>query len=414
LLFFAVMGAASAITLVRSYVFASLLTPDEFGRYASVVAAGAFCGIAISFGLVEKSLKAFPRLYAEGRAAALVDLSRDIERQIVRRAAFALPLAVAAGLVLPVLSMGEYAAVVVIAALVAACSAGASLLRAAANPAPLAAASLLRAVVAMMAGGVGAALLQMPGAIAGEMAGAVVFLGLIALRRRFFAQLALADGGAGDALTTTEIARQNWEGRILFLASLLATAPFYLDRLVVRSVVDAETLGRYGLLATLPLAASAFVSIVAQVIGPRLVHLAQEDETGRARLGVVTKAIGLSVALMLLLFSAGAWLVLDGKFAMLGAIYGLTWPLVALGIALALGQVSVLLDWLLIAFNREPQVLWSSAAYFSSATLSFLLFFFHFQSIFMMLLALSLSKVVHIALQIAFALISTGWNRPSR
>jgi O-antigen/teichoic acid export membrane protein len=400
--FFAVMGVATVLTLFRSYGFALLMTPEDFGRYASVIAAGAFCGAMLSYGLVEKSLKSFPRLFIEGRISALIGLSIDIEKRLFIRAMALLPAAFLVWLSFPQISLVEYLAIPVVAGLVAACSAGASLLRSAQNPFPLAMASLIRALVALGIGAAGAAMFSIAGAIGGELLGAIAFLAIAGFRRQAMRGEDTTTS-ADQALTLQEIVLQDWEGRILYFAGLFSAAPIYLDRLVVRAVTDAEHLGTYSLLATLVMAASAFIGIVAQVIGPRLVHIGRDDPTGRHRKTYVLKAIALSVAIMLAGFAIAAWFVIAGPLVAVGTSYGLTWLPLVLAMFLACGQVTVLLDWLLISLNREKAILLSAGLFLTAAVAVFVVFAIIDATVGQLLLMLGLAKCVHVLAQLAAA-----------
>ncbi|MGL5009415.1 MAG: hypothetical protein ACRC6I_06000 [Paracoccaceae bacterium] len=402
--FFCVMGAAAALTLLRSYAFAAVMKPEDFGQYASVIATGAFCGALLSFGLVEKSLKAFPKLFIEGRISALIGLSRDMEKHLFMRVVVLIPIALLVWLVFPQISLAEYLIIPVVAGLVATCSAGASMLRAGHTPTPLAVATLLRALIALAAGAAGAIIWSAAGAIGGEIIGAAAFLILVALHRSKMRLSCKTSDASEQQLSAQEHLLQEWEGKILYFAGLCSAAPIYLDRLVVRlGADDATSLGTYSLLATLSLAASAFVGIVAQVVGPRLIHMSAQDVSGEGRRRYIAKTVMLCVVVMLTGFVIGAWLVIDGPFSAFGASYALTWPLAALAVVLACGQVTVLLDWFLISTNRETSVLSSAALFLLASFVAFLIFVVAKASITVLLSLLGLAKLLQIVSQIAFA-----------
>ena len=67
------MSIAATIALLRSFFVAGLLHVNAFGLYVTVISAGMFFSVLISFGTVEGTIKSFARqwLIIESRHATI-------------------------------------------------------------------------------------------------------------------------------------------------------------------------------------------------------------------------------------------------------------------------------------------------------------------------------------------------------
>lgn len=356
--FFVVMMLASGLTLLRGFAVAAVLSAEDFGLYATVVATGAFAGMLVSFGLIEQTWKAFPRLWARGEGRATVARSRRIDGRLLLRLAAVTLAAVPAGWA----AWGGAGAVFVawtgpFAAGVALGSSGSSFLRASGELGRLGRATFLRAALALVLSVALAPWLSWPGAVLGEVLAAAAFLGLVEHERRRLERSAVtvpAAGGTGPAAAERG-------GTLVYAAGLMTAAPIYLDRLFVRGLMDALALGSYAFLMLFNLGANTAVGIFVQKMGPQIVRMGGSGVPVPAVAAYLARWVlgtGLLVAAGIAVAALAVFLT---PLDFLAAKYALTPGLfVAVG-ALCLGHVSVFLDWFLIARDMERWVLAAAA-----------------------------------------------------
>ena len=89
-LFFLLMAASSALALLRGFVLAGILPVDGFGRYAMLFAIGTFAASLLSFGMIERSFKRFPRLCVDGHTAWALNEADRIAKKLGGRAVLAI------------------------------------------------------------------------------------------------------------------------------------------------------------------------------------------------------------------------------------------------------------------------------------------------------------------------------------
>ena len=84
-LFFLLMAGSSALALIRAFVLAGLLSREDFGRYAILIAVAMFLSSIPALGLVEESRKLFPRLFVEGRPSEIRGRADHVTRILAVR-----------------------------------------------------------------------------------------------------------------------------------------------------------------------------------------------------------------------------------------------------------------------------------------------------------------------------------------
>lgn len=351
-IFFALMALSAGLALVRGFALAAVLPVAEFGRYATVFAIGTFSASLFSFGLIERSLKRFPRLVADGHGLwALDEADRMVKKLAVRAAMAALP---AIG-IMSLLWADWVIAIVLWAAVAfatAAQSAYISLQRANGDLTGIGIASLSRALLSLSLAVAAAFLFGWQAALIGEVAGGL--LGAVICRQFTVTGLSTFGEERPDnaKLAVDPEERELWT----FLGFLGASIPLYLDRSAVALLLGADAAGTYAVLAILIMGSYTFTSIASQKLGPELVRM---ERTGAERgqklrlLFVWSGAIALTGAFGLLV---AGWAIIQGPLSFFGDRYPIGWEIILPAAILASFQITHLSEWYLLAHNRESSV----------------------------------------------------------
>ncbi len=352
-LFFSLMAASSALALLRGFILAALLSPDGFGRYAMLFAIGTFAASLLSFGMIERSFKRFPRLVVDGHADQALTEADRISKTLALRAA------AAAAICIPVLLvLGEtgWVASALLAAGVA-FSVGwqsiyISLQRAEGDLAKVGVASISRTILALALGAIGALIFGWQGSLLGEIFGGILG-GVIS---RHFMRAKIRD--AQDSDDTARLPPVLSEQRELwtFAGFLGASVPLYLDRSVVATMFGHESAGTYAVLMLFVMGCYTATSIVSQKLGPQLIRMERGGAAKMSQLLLLARwSIGLSVLALGGMAVAG-WALIDGPLQFYSARYGITWPMIGAAAVLAALQVTHLSEWFLLAYDRESNV----------------------------------------------------------
>lgn len=355
--FFVLMSLSSGLTLARAFVLAWLLSAAAFGTYAVVMALGAFVGGLLSLGQIERGYKRFPRLFFGGHAKLALKESDRISLALGRRT-----LAAGVVLVLAVWIAGQPAwmagagATAAIAFGTALQTNYSSVQRAGGNLIWLARATLSRTVLALVLAAAGGFVWSWPGAIAGEVTGAVIGAWL----SRIWAIRVIDRAPERSAEMDPEPeGKDMW----LFGGFLLLAVPTYLDRSLVSSLYGNEVTGTYALLMIFVTGTLTAVGIVNQKLLPEFVRMERQGAPRRVFVATLLRWVGGLGALSLAGTAAGAVAFLFWPLDSLGAKYALDLPLfIATGL-LAAAQAGQFISWPLVAHDRERDVFLAATAY---------------------------------------------------
>lgn len=401
-LFFLIMAASSGVTLLRGFVVAGILAAVEFGTYATAIGVGAFASIVISFGSVEATWKQFPRFWAKGQFAQIVDHSRKVDRTLLLR------IAVLTGVAAFVLyGRADVSLVLIVGAFafsVASVASGSSFLRASGDPRTLAWGTLLRASVAFLGAIGGAWAFSWPGAVLGEVLGAICFLVYVEIwRRRTAARTGAASKPSGSDAPETSLAKEasGKGGLLLYLSGLMVAVPIYLDRLFVQYAVGSEAAGTYSFMMLFNVAAVTVVGIVVQKAGPQIVRLGQSSggDPAATRGFAWLWVVGI-IGLVALGMACCAALLLLGPAGPLAEKYSLNLTLLLALSALCMTQAFVLFDWVLMEHDREADVFRNACVLLSAVVLSALAVWSFGAPILWVVILLACSKLVQIGFQL--------------
>lgn len=352
--FFFIMAFAAALSLMRGFLIAAAVSPENFGYYAALVAAGAFSSNILGWGRIEATRKNFTRWWLDGNPQWVVSAADDLAITLVVRAVIVgviLSLPIALNLIATKWFIFLVCGVLVTVS-VGWISIYSSAVRASGNIRAMAYATLVRAILALVLG-VGASFTNYwELIIGGEVVAATVGAWL---SRKTTVQAAIVSDGNPN---NNKIKRSNNDndsvgGRWLFYAFLASSAPLYLDKLFVANQFGASELGRYSFMMLFVMGATATTGIVEQIIGPQQIKLQRENFRLKNQLILAIKwmlaqgavvAAGMFVAMLLLI---------DGPLAVIGDRYKVDFEIILYTSLLCIFQTSILLDWLLISRDKE-------------------------------------------------------------
>lgn len=363
------MLAASGLGFLKLIALAHVMAAPDYGQYVSLFGVGSLAGALFSMGVTERSIKAYPRWWVEGRLDAIRSDAAAAARTMGLRFT---TLALVGGLVFGFLDLSLTAihllGFVGVGWVTAWLAQAASVYRAAGAQTPLLRFAVARGVLVAVFAVVGGLYGGWGGALLGDtLAGVVVLGGAVwDLGRVLKTNPSMAPGDV--VVPTPEAAGGH---RQLYLANLLSSSTVMLDRAWVGAAMGSTGAGRYGVVMLLPQVAQLLVNVVVQHIGPLIIKRVHLGHLTQGRLGALNLQSGLMAlfALALVVAACVAKRVpyLDAFFLK----YGVSdWALLWAGV-LAAGQVFAVIEFQLIAHDRETDILWASA---SSAVLFVLLF----------------------------------------
>ncbi|WP_198152651.1 hypothetical protein [Tsuneonella dongtanensis] len=391
--FLIVMLGASALTMARMAVVAGLLLPSDFARYATIIATGAYLATIISFGAVEQTIKAFPRLVEDGQEGLLRGRSGAIFAVLAKRSVMVGLPALAVGLAFDV----EWASDLAISAAYALVTAGmalvASLQRAMHDTRKLALGTVLRTAV-VFACVVAAAWVAGVDAILAAEIGATGFVCLLSV----FLFVPRSSQSADREPETEAPATGDRSGVTVFLAYGAVNVPYYLDRLYVSAVMGREVAGRYAVLALFLMFAALLVGILAQRVGPDAIRLVHRERHSRSAARHMALWIGLASAVWLLAIGGAAtlfsWEGLPEGIARYAIEPDLLAPIAVSGVLLNVG----LLEFLIIALDREAALLRAALGFLALVLMAAMAIALTGQGLYAMLWALAGCRLIYAAL----------------
>jgi hypothetical protein len=401
--FIATMLVAATISMARGFTVAAVLEPVSFAIYATCVAAGAFGSILLSFGSVEQTIKAYPRMWVAGHRSQVIKNADTIVRALVLRCCVLfLPLAVLLPMLMDVPPLAMMA-ILCVAISISCSSVYASIHRATTELRSFSIVTLVRASLSISLALFGAILMSWPGAILGETVAGIAS----ALISRLCVSNLVEDvrgQASSDALNDTEVFEPRTGGMWLFFGFLGASIPAYLDRSFVAAHFGALAAAKYAFLLLFVTAANVLVGILAQKAGPALVQMERVGRTSAQQGQYLLKWILAFwagwIAVMLVVYFGLRW----GPLAALGMKYEIDGQALSVVAALGLLQVTVLVDFLLISRDRERWVFSASITYLLAALAvsAFTIAFGIPMVTFICLLAGA--KLLHLAVQAGFVL----------
>jgi len=402
-----VMGLAVGVTFARSFTLATVLPQVEFGVYATLAAAGFFVSNLLSFGLVERTYKLYPRLWADSqRDVARVQCDGTV-RVLFLRFLVCLPISAACALIANANVLAGLS-VVSVAFGISMIGAYTSLHRATTDVYTLSFTTLARSVLSIILALFGALAFGLYGAILGEVAAAIV--GALISRT---CVIKLIRRLPTTAFSNVSVVTQELggSGRWVFFGFLAAAAPMYLDRTFVTTSFGGSVAGTYAFLSLFVVAANTAVGILAQKIGPELIQMERRGASANRLLRYALRWIMLFWFAWLVGIICAAILLIEGGgvFGALNEKYGLNFPLFYAIAALGLVQISVLLDFILLSQDRERSLFVAAVTYLTATALVCGVVYYFGASLLEFLCMLAIAKLIHCVMQVSPVLLSSSF-----
>lgn len=346
---------ASALGMVKIVALAQVLPAAGFGDYAMIVGTSGFATMAISLGLIEGTIKRFPRHWVDGQTKPMVEESWAIVRSTALRGFMITIVFCAMGFLAGGSRWSILALFVGILGTAGLFSRVLSALNLAiGQQSTIRNFSLFRSAASFFAAVLGGYLGGWQGAAIGEIMAVALNLaqGIFGLRT-------MLDLFSSDRRTS--YAPPEADGT-LYSSALLTSSTILSDRAVVNALAGSYVTGSYSFVMILGQIGQVFVNIVGQKVGPDIIRAVKEHGGMGKTLREMTIA-GVIVCVV----SLAATLVFLGamNLAITSSIFAKfdigTVDVVLSGIA-CIFYYYVILEYALIAYNRESDVFRASLA----------------------------------------------------
>lgn len=352
------MLLASALGFIKLLAMAYTMPAHEYGQYVAYFGIATFSSMLMSFGLIEKTIKDYPRRWVTGqRRGILADALR-----VGRILALRFLAAGAAGMALSFLDLIPITPIVVMGVTgLGLCTVSlalvGSLYRAIGSQKALQNFTWWRSAVVLGVTLPAGWLLGWQGAIGGDIVGNLMGIGFAIwqLPRMY-------KNEARDELSDQASSPADNGHYQIYLANLAVAPQSMLDRGWVSGAIGPALAGSYGVAMLIPQAAQLLGNVVVQHIGPvviKLVHLKLRGTNRQSTVAFNTALLAIfSIALTLSALLAKRIPYLDHIFSK----YEISdISLIVVGV-IAFGQIYGLIEFHLIAHNRERDVLAASLA----------------------------------------------------
>lgn len=346
---------ASALGMIKIVALAQLLSAEGFGEYAMIVGTSGFATMAISFGLIEGTIKRFPRHWVDGQTTTMVAESWAIIRSTaVRGFIITAALCLLAFLVggskwsLAALFVGVLGTTGLFSRVLSALN------LAIGQQSTIRNFSLFRSAISFLAAVLGGYLGGWQGAAIGEVIAVALNLnqGILGLRHK----LDLFSWDRRDIFAPPEA-----DGT-LYSSALLTSSTILSDRAVVNALAGSFVTGSYSFVMILGQIGQVFVNIVGQKIGPDIIRAVKEH----GEMGKTLKDLAISGLIVCIVsFMATLTFLAAMNLPMTSSIFVKydidTVDVILSGIA-CIFYFYVILEYALIAYNRENEVFHASLA----------------------------------------------------
>jgi hypothetical protein len=358
--FFLWMLVSSGLGFVKVLTLARVLPPADFGHYVTLFGAATLSGTLLSFGLVEATIKLYPRVWVAGGRQLILNDARRVALRVVQR--FAAATVVFASLA-AVLDLGYPPLIYLLAGItglgVAMLGLTASMLRASDSPDGLRKFNFARSAIAFAVVVPGAYMFHWKGAVAGEaLAGMLSLFHCRLLIRAAYPTAVSQPGSTEPEPPVTAV--QGSGGTKLYLANMFSSSTSMLDRSFINVVLGPAFAGSYGVLVIVFQIGQLLVNILAQRVGPLVI---KARATGDRSHGTFGRLRNYGLLLAGAMFGLVAMLLIARMYDLPSGFFG-KYEISATSLVLAgvvgLLQIYALLEFYLLAQDRENEVLLAS------------------------------------------------------
>lgn len=392
------MGMAAGLSLARGFVLAAILSPPIYAVYSSIMGLGGFIANVLSFGLIENTVKKFPRLVIEGNHNEMVGEAKLAVKHLCIRAVVVSIVAFALHFIFGGALWKSVGIATLLALGASLASLFASIQRALFNTSALARGALYRAAVSVLIVSFGGWLLGLNGALFGEwlaaLMGAALTLGIVWAT---MTKHRVHHRSANDDKTNKQkYAPHKNTGLYVFFSYTLLSVPIYLDKMLVNHVYGEALGANYAFMTLLLTVSMVVINIIAQKVGPNLIAMQKVGSSAGKLLQYGMKWAGAGVL---------AWI-----FFILVYITGVKLDLLPVRIAkyqlepemivglffLGALQFSSILEYILLAFDMERKFLVWVIVFFGTTIVSGLLVTLYQPALIFLPMLLIASKLVYI------------------
>lgn len=352
------MVAAAGVSFLRVIVVALVLPSDDFAVYAATVALGSFLAYILSFGLIESTIKKFPRLFLQQQYAEINSISKDILYSLIRRALVYIFLALPFFLVWDNGTPEQIILGILLAFSNATANLVSSIQRAFYNINHFSLGSIVRSSITF--------LLVVSAAYFFSIVGVIIIEAISILLGSFVSRLI-----ATFTLSKTETKKiqsiktdeSKEKGKLVFFSFIFLSIPFYLDRMFINEFYSKGEASAYAFMAILITGSAVLVNIIAQKVGPEVLKLEKNGVLISKQVLYAVKWSLMPVLIWILVISL-ALIILDlNAFPGILIKYNVSMNLVLSIGLLGLFQITSIFEFVFIANNREWEFFVSSLLY---------------------------------------------------
>lgn len=344
------MGVAAALGLAKLVVVAMVLAAPEFGSYAGAAGGAAIGSALFSFGLIEGTIKRFPRFWSGGERGRIIGAAKWIGLRIVLLTSPILLI----GIVIAYIALGLdglisaiiialFALVIVLGRVVSAMNQGIG------DPSLIWRFSFFRSGAALILTIAGAYFFGWKGAIVGE---------IVAV---------LASNAQGiwlvrHALPLNARSEPAFADHHLYVSALFTNLAASGDRALVAALAGSASAGSYAFALLFAQIGQVFVNILGQKAGPEIIKAQRAGVSLRPTvallvipvLGTLTVATAMIVAAYLVGY-------LDAGRALFSK-YGIGLAEIAVSCYIAITSLYVIVEYAAVSIDREKYVTLAGAS----------------------------------------------------
>lgn len=357
ILFAITMGVASVLATLKIIVVAELVSPEQFGLFISYLSFAFFLGVGVSLGLVEGTVKLYPRLWAAGENQKLFLHSSHIFSILLSRYVVVLSIGLLCSWLFNLASFLVVISVTGVALGVTFFSITSSYMRAREAFYSLAWMNVFRNVfgillVISMAYWFGTSQAM----IAAELLSVLLLVGAL-LWIYLPKKMVTISKPVTPAFYSMEDRKQE---RYLYLSNMINLSPLYLDKVLITAIASPVVTAKYAIAMLVVQVFTLITNTVSQLYGTKVVKLGNSKEELQLKIVLTAKWVSFIAVLCVLTFIV---FVISKEFDAIKAFfdkYEVSTELFLIAVLIAFLRVSVLFEFLLLSKEKEKKILEAS------------------------------------------------------
>lgn len=348
------MLIASGLGLTKMVLIAKILQPGDFGNYAMLMSGSMLLTMVLSFGLIEGTIKRFPRLWVDSAISQIKADIRDIAVAVTRRSVILGGITLLALMILGRIDLGLPILFGILLGFTGLLVRLVSSVQLAIGDIKLLAKfSVFRSAAAFAIAALGAWQFGWVGAVSGEL----IALGLTVAQGAMAVSPRLGGGGG-----TVPVMEPTISDHRLYIGSVLTSGTMMADRGLINIVSGPAAAGSYGFIMILTQMGQIVLNIMAQKIGPEIIRDAKVKGSTSGAFHVIIRTAAVTI-LIAIAGTVTALMLQDlPAVAPLVEKYSVSSTSIILAGTICVFYLYVLLEYVLIAANREGSVVNASCA----------------------------------------------------